>query len=295
MMTDGSSTTRDVPQPVRKKSRVHRALIWMALLYAGYCLLLYAVQDTLMFPGRLLQGYLEAPLSPNAVTISIELESGGQVPAWFLPAMDGEAKAPTVVFFHGNGETVNDGEGLIRTYLASGFNAYLPEYRGFGLAAGHPNERNIVSDMVRLYDELLKRPEVDAERIIFHGRSIGGAVAVQVAAHRECSALILQSTFLTARMFAREYFAPSFLVTNDFETQAVLPGLNLPTLIMHGCDDSIVAVEHGRRLHAMTPNSVYVEFECDHNDFPGAGNDVAHWEAIVSFLRKNRLGARAVP
>lgn len=269
------------------RSRWLRRVAGVALLYVSWCALLYLSQDVMMFPTHLAGPARSAPADPRASVMTLDIEGEeGQVYAWFLPAPSAvpDRPAPVVVIFHGNGEVIDDRDGFIDGYHALGCSVLLPEYRGYGNADGRPSEKGIVADAVRFYDQLVRRPDVDRSRIVFHGRSLGGGVAVQLAAQRPPAALILQSSFTSAAMMAHSYAVPAFLVKNPFRTDKVLPGLDLPTLIVHGTYDSVVPVEHGRQLSRLARRATYVEFKCDHNDFPGMGNDAAHWNTIAEFL-----------
>ncbi|MHC4911148.1 MAG: alpha/beta hydrolase, partial [Planctomycetota bacterium] len=161
----------------------------------------------------------------------------------------------------------------------------LIEYRGYGNCGGTPSERAIVADSLALIDLAAGRPEIDATRLVYHGRSIGGAIAAQVAARRAPWALILESTFTHAGWFALRYGAPPFLVTSPFRTKSVLPLLTCPILLFHGTADSIIPVAHGRKLAKIQPAATLVEFDgATHNDMPGPGNEREYWTRIGAVL-----------
>ncbi len=77
---------------------------------------------------------------------------------------------------------------------------------------------------------------------------------------------------------AHEYGLPGFLCRNPFATDRVLPTLPVPIAIFHGWRDHTIPVAHGRRLHALVPESRYTELPCGHDDFY---ND---WENVRAFL-----------
>jgi len=210
---------------------------------------------------------------------------GTRVEAWFIAAegVGAVRPGPVVVFFHGNGELIDDQRSLAAFYVAQGVSVLLPEYRGYGRTSGTPSQAAIVADMTRIYDELAARPEIDRGRIVFHGRSLGGGVAAALAAARPPAALILESTFTSLAALARTRGLPERLCRHPFRTDRVLPGLQRPVLILHGADDALIPAAHGRSLHASAPGSTYVELPGHHNDFPL--DRVAYEAAIVGFLR----------
>ena len=258
--------------------------IWLALLYFYW-------QDRILFPRHMIPASPFTVYNEATVVLTIGIEGGGQVEAWFIPApgVSAERPGPAVVFFHGNGEIIDWQEEIVAAYRRLGCSVLLPEYRGYGRSAGKPSEKEICADAVRFYDELIKRADVDKSRIVFHGRSLGGGVAADVSTQRKPAALILQSTFKNVAGMAWRVGAPPFLVRHPFRTDRAIANAGFPVLMFHGSRDGIVPVSHGRRLHALVPHSIYVEYECGHNDFPGLANEEAYWSEIRDFLSRNGI------
>ncbi len=286
------SQTSPAPAPAagRRPRRRWRFLIYLCVGYVAWCATLYFYQDHLIFPADMAPAAPKvAP--PGAELLSIPIEPGGQVEAIYWPATAaGSADLtpppkPVVIFCHGNAEIADFQDDIARSYARLGFAVMVPEYRGYGRSAGRPSEAAIVADTVHLHDLLLARPEIDRSRIVIHGRSIGGGVAAQLAARRPPAALILESTFTSVASFAAGYGVPAFLATSPFHTDRVIGGFRFPILLFHGSRDSIIPVRHGRRLHALAPAAKYVEYDADHNGFPGAANEAAYWREIELFLR----------
>jgi len=273
--------------------RIMMYLIIFILVYVVWCVILYSYQDRLVWPTDLAQPQSAKP--KNAETISLPIEGGGEVEAWFFPAKaDASGKpAPTVIYFHGNAELIDLQDRMVQGYSRMGVSVLLPEYRGYGRSAGKPSEKDIAADMIRFYDLLIQRADVDPSRIVFHGRSVGGGVAADLATRRTPAALILESTFSSIAGMALKFGAPPFLLKHPFRTDRVVEGLDVPMLIFHGTRDTVVPVSHGRRLHKLARGSTYVEYNCDHNDFPGEGNEEAYWREIQAFLA--RPGALKAP
>jgi fermentation-respiration switch protein FrsA (DUF1100 family) len=174
-----------------------------------------------------------------------------------------------------------------------GVSVFLPEYRGYGHSAGKPSEAEIADDMVRFYDLLIRCADVDPSRVVFHGRSVGGGVAADLATRRVPAALILESTFASIARMAIKFGAPPFLLRHPFHTDRAVEALDAPTLIFHGTRDTVVPVSHGRLLHKLARRATYIEYNSDHNDFPGEGNEEAYWREIQAFL--GRAGVVSAP
>src|SRR5439155_21816834 len=122
--------------------------------------------------------------------LSVPLEGGRpdqRVPGllWLTPeARQSGQPQPVVVFCHGNADIADVKTWIVDQYHKLGCCVFVPEYRGYGRAPGQPSETGIVHDTVLLFDELMKRPEIDRSRVAIHGQSLGGGVAAQLAAQR---------------------------------------------------------------------------------------------------------------
>ncbi len=261
----------------------------IAAFYVLWCGVLFFYQDRLLFPTDAPQEPLPRPLTGPAaeatIVVLIDTPQGANE-AWFLPAPSAstEVPAPAVMFFHGNAEIIDYQDHIVAGYHRLGVSVMLPEYRGYGVAAGRPSQRAIREDNERFYEWLAARPEVDADRIVFHGRSLGGGVACDLATVRRPAALILESTFISAASMASQYLAPEFLCRHPFRNDRVVVQLDCPILIGHGALDETLPIHHGRHLRELVPEAEYREYTCGHNDFPGDGNEADWWEAVAQTI-----------
>jgi len=189
-----------------------------------------------------------------------------------------------VMFFHGNAEIIDGQQWLLEHYHGLGVSVLLPEYRGYGRSGGTPSEKGIVQDMLKFFDQATRRKDVDASRIVFHGRSLGGAVAIAVAGHRRPSLLITEGAFRSVTSMAIRFGVPPLLVRNPFRSERRVPRLDMPMLIFHGTLDEIVPVTHGRRLRHRAKNATYVEYPCHHNELPGERHIDDYWSRIAAAL-----------
>jgi fermentation-respiration switch protein FrsA (DUF1100 family) len=267
-------------------------LIYIGAAYFAWCLVLYLAQDSLMWAPQYARATAAAPPYERGRVMKIELDSGGFVDAVFVPAPEASAEhpCPVVILCHGNAEQIDQQQWFVKQFSAMGVSVFIPEYRGYGRASGKPSQRAIGQDIVRLREMMLKQPEVDATRVVYYGRSIGGGVACDLASKHRPAALILQSTYTSAASMAWSYGAPPFLVTSPFRNAAVIAAApDLPLLIFHGSQDQVIPVSHGRALHHLSPKSVYVEYDADHLDFPPTGKEEDFWQHVRAFLAENRI------
>jgi fermentation-respiration switch protein FrsA (DUF1100 family) len=255
--------------------------------------MLHALQRSILFAGQ----RRPAPDSPRTLPetgerLWLDIESG-RVEAWYVPGegRTPELPGPAVIFAHGNAELIDDWPSMLNWYRKRGIGVLMPEYRGYGRSDGQPSSEAIVADVDEWYRRLSTRPEIDPERIVFHGRSLGGGVVCALARRHAPAAFVLQSTFTSLADLAwHHYCAPSWLLRDHFDNEAVLSALPRPTLITHGSDDEIVPVEHAQRLHETAAESrLLVVDGCGHNDCP------MRWDAIDHFWTEHVFSGPRAP
>lgn len=260
------------------------------VVYGVWLTLLYLKQDSMVFPRHYAGPALpEGRLPPRVESVWIEAGTGGvRVEGWLLPAESPAVgdRHPAVIYCHGNAELIDDNMERATAWATRGFVVLLPEYRGYGRSGGAPSQRAITEDMVRFYDWLVARPEVDGSRVFVHGRSLGGGVAAQLAARRPTAGLVLESTFTSIASFAWGVGGVPWIVKHPFRTDEALRGYDRPVLIFHGREDDIIPVSHGRALAKMLPRAVYVETAGDHMNYPPDLG--AFWGEVDRFVGKVR-------
>ncbi len=157
-----------------------RLLIIAAAGYATYVVAAWAVQEQFLFPGARRTPAADAESRyPEVQRVWTTGEDGARVEAWYAPggAASPRGRGPAVMFFHANGDLLDDVWPAVRPYLDRGWSAMCVEYRGYGRSTGRPSQDGIVADCVRFRAWLDARPEVDSGRVIYHGISLGGGVA----------------------------------------------------------------------------------------------------------------------
>ncbi len=260
---------------------------WLLLSLAG-CM----IQRAFVWPMSA-EEVVDRPVPPGAELVWVGDENQ-RVEGWFFPAQKSaeNSKRPAVIFFHGNNELIDHCLEFAERYTANGMSTLLVEYRGYGRSTGIPAMAAVRSDMVQFFDWLASRPEVDATRIVFHGRSIGGAVAADLSKYREPAAMILASTFTSMEVMFWRFGIPGFLVQDKYRTQDVMEQVGFPVLVMHGARDNIIPVSDGRELGASGAKTTYVEYDSNH-DLPTQW--IPFEEDILRFLQRSNIIADVKP
>lgn len=248
-----------------------------------------AIIDTAVFPGHRFPPPANGPPLPPTTTYWLDADEGVRVEAWLYlpPHASAGHPVPVVLFFHGNGETIDQQRMIIEGYLQRGVGVFLPEWRGYGRSGGSPSQAAIGQDMRRFRDWLIEQPGVDPRKLIYHGRSLGGGVACDLASRHAPAAMVLESTFTSVTAMAGRLLVPPFLVRHPFRNIETIRRADWPILIMHGGRDTTVPLTHARRNRDAATNSplvLYHEFDSSHNDLAWSPQDRAEYWRLVEEL-----------
>jgi len=184
--------------------------------------------------------------------------------------------AKTVIYFHGNGEIVEDYlELFVPVFEQLGFNLFLAEYRGYGMSTGEPGLAAMLEDV----EHIIKAVGKPLDQLVLFGRSIGSLYAIHGASiFPEIPGLIIESGVaeILERVLLRA--KPEELgvhmtelekaVATDFNHQEKLGKYKGSTFVMHAEHDSMVSCMHGLKLHqwAPDPKAMKIFEKGDHND-----------------------------
>lgn len=264
-------------------------LILALVLFSAYELFLGYMQDQLVYPGAFAHlAPATATLPPGVEQAFVETEPSVRVEGWFYPAADasGSAKRPAVLITHGNYETIDGGMYHAQGLHDLGLSVLLVEYRGYGRCAGKPTQTGILRDLLAWQTWLAARPEVDSTRIVYFGRSLGGAAAAQLAGARPPRALILESTFSSLDSMALRRLGLPILLRDHWRTDQVLARLDCPVLLLHGRGDSVIPVAEARHLREVARHARLWEYAGGHTDL-GGGDSKRYWAEFGKFLRES--------
>ena len=178
---------------------------------------------------------------------------------------------PTLVLFHGNGETMATSIPRAGGIAGRGFGVLLAEYRGYGRsgASGTPSEEGLYDDGAAAL-AFLHDAGVPAARIVLWGTSLGTGVASELAANGNGARLVLCTPYTSIRDLAARvaWFLPWRLVVQErFDTLAKAPRIRVPTLVVHGDQDEVVPFDMGEAVaHAIDGATFFRVPGGHHND-----------------------------
>jgi hypothetical protein len=245
--------------------RARRVVHVLAALAVGYlvlCVLGCAGYRSLLYPAP----HDAGPRVPPGATLRTFTASDGLVvTALHFAAPPGQ---PTVVHFHGNGESLR-GDALFGARLhEEGVGVLLVEYRGYGSSPGSPTEDGLYRD-ARAALEGLAADGVPKEKIVVCGTSLGTGVAAEMAARGLAGIMILISPYTSIpRVAARvvPFLPTSILVGDRYDTLAKAPAIAAPTLVIHGGDDEVIPYSMGREVTAAIPGARLVTVPHGHHN-----------------------------
>lgn len=220
--------------------------------------------------------------------VFLDTEDDVRIHGFYLPDATGRADPPrAILFLHGNAGNASHRLPNAAELARLGSDVLLLDYRGYGRSEGAPSEEGVYADARAGLAHLLGTRGIPESRVVLFGRSLGGAVAVDLARGRKLAGVILESTFTNVRDIAGTLAGPPgrWLAGDAFDSQSKIAELRAPLLFFHGDRDRIIAPRLGRRLYEAAPEPRAFE------TIPGAGhNDTVqkggrpYFERIGRFL-----------
>lgn len=242
-----------------------KAVVAAALVYLVIMALFWFLQRKVLFPAS-------AEIYRDPADMGWPFEEVwtdtpfGKTHGWWIPL---ENARGAVLFSHGNAGNIADRLESVSLFRELGFSVLLYDYGGYGRSGGTPAEARCYADIRAMWRHLTEDRGVSPEKIVIFGRSLGGAVAVDLAAEVRVGAVVLESTFLSVPEVAAERFwwLPLHLLCRDkFDSQAKVGRIPSPTLVVHSKEDTLIQFRHGQGLYArVTAPKMFLEIHGDHN------------------------------
>lgn len=208
---------------------------------------------------------------------------GTRLHGWYVPH---EHPRAAVLFCHGNaGNLSHRAETLQLLHDYVGVSVLIFDYRGYGRSEGRPHEQGVLADARAARAWLANRQRIAERDVVLLGRSLGGAVAVDLAAGDGARALVVESSFTSLPDVAAYYYpwlAVRWLMRTRFDSVGKIGAYRGPLLQSHSTADTIIPYQFGRRLFeaANEPKQLITFSDLDHNDpLPPS-----YYDALVEFL-----------
>lgn len=210
---------------------------------------------------------------------------GTRLHGWYVPKKNARA---AVLFCHGNGGNLTHRAIILRLlHERVGVSVLIFDYRGYGRSEGKPSEQGVLSDALAARAWLAAREKIPETGVVLMGESLGGAVAVDLAARDGARALILESTFSSLPDVAAYHYPilpVRWAMRSQFDSVGKIGEYHGPLFQAHGDADTIVPLQFGERLFdaANEPKQFLRVPGHDHNDLMPA----SYFDAVADFLEK---------
>jgi hypothetical protein len=220
--------------------------------------------------------------------IDIATPDGNKLNAWLfkVPGSD-----KLTIVSHGNAGNISNRLYLANALVPAGSSVLIYDYRGYGLSTGTPSVKGILQDGLTAYDYVHKQLGYPADKILLYGESIGTGVTCNLACHRSCAAVILQSGISSLPAAGRFVFPflwlyPDFIFAEPhLENVLRVKDIHVPILLLHGKVDHIVAFQNSEQMFAAANDPKQLVFlpHCGHNDMGVQDTRLFH-DAISHFV-----------
>lgn len=236
------------------------------------------------------------PLSPAGVPIfPVEVEEGITIDCGFWV---NSRECPSILYFHGNGESVPGYSLVAPFYTRRGINLCVVDYRGYGSSGGKPAVSNMMADAHIVLNRFKTKIGRDSynNNLFVMGRSLGSLPALELVFHHqdEIRGLIIESG--TANNFSRMWSnlglnpkEPALNKQSLFLNKVKIRQVRIPTLIIHGENDDLIPVSEGRELYknsAAPEKKILIIPGAGHNDIMTVKEDL-YFDTIGDFIQAN--------
>ena len=213
--------------------------------------------------------YQPASLAETPVTFTGEAPQdvtartgdGLDLAGYYWPAASGNGTL--VVYFHGNGYNQLVGAARAESLREGGHGVLVASYRGYGGNPGSPSEAGLFADAEAWMAKA--RELAPGAKIYLFGHSLGGAVALEMAARHEVAGVATLGTF--ARLADQAPSIARGILPDRFDNVAAIRRVSEPVLLLHGTEDDVVPIAAGEELADASPNATLVRLT-------GAGHQV---------------------
>jgi hypothetical protein len=245
-------------------------LVIVGGLYVFVCIYLFFMQDRLLFypnlPSRKIAATPEK-IGLNFEPVTITTSDNVQITGWFVPA---EKAKGTLLFFHGNAGNISHRLDSLAIFHRLGLSTLIIDYRGYGESEGRVSEQGTYLDAEASWRYLTETKGIDPKEIVIFGRSLGGAVAAELAARTRPAGLIMESVFSSVPDMAAQlypFFPVRLLARYQYDVKKAVRRITSPVLVVHSPDDEIIPFANGLNVYqAAGAPKTFLEIRGSHNE-----------------------------
>ncbi len=257
-------------------------IVLFFLAYTGICVYYYFYQDSLIFLSR----HVPAKEYKELLRYNITYEyNGAKINGWRVIY---NKNLPTIFYFGGNGERVNEAFVDYKRHYGSHVNFVTFEYPGYGKSSGKPTEKSFLEYQKFAIQKFMAENNIASSKSVFVGHSLGSSVATQLAKPLKPAGVILITPFDSIyEVGHRRYpFLPlNILLKHPFDSKAVAPSLAMPVLVVEAENDTVTPTEHAESLIESWKGPVKKLF-LKEGTHANVYEYKAVWQEMKSFIRR---------
>ncbi len=266
--------------------------IWPRLLVVSLLVLLVLgtlrlfERRNLYYPTRMIE-QVPSDIGLSYEDIHFVAEDDCKLHGWWIPH---EEARGTILMCHGNAGNISGRVWMAGDLHRLGVNVFLFDYRGFGKSSGFASEKGLYRDARAAYEVVRARYDnAEDPPILIYGRSLGGAVAIDLAQKKSIKGLIIESTFTSAVAVGEKLYPrlPIRWFCHDrYDSLSKMNSITVPLLMAHSPDDQLIPYEMGQALfeQAASPVKTFCRISGGHNDSGWTGKD-PYWLQIEGFVK----------
>lgn len=247
------------------------------------------------FPERFLEATPKDYLLEPYEEVFFPAADGTRLHGWYVHGHD---ERGVLLWFHGNAGNISHRlHNLKKLHDALHIPIFIFDYREYGLSEGEISKAGTFSDARGAFEYLTNEKGFDPSAVLLFGRSLGTALAVDIASREECLGVILEAAFTSTDDMMQRYFpffSPPPQTTVKYDSLSIIDRIRSPVLFLHGQWDQTIPVSMARRLFDKThaPKKFYEISGADHNDtyLVGGTEYFAVWQKFLNqcFSRQER-------
>lgn len=247
-----------------KKKTLKKMIIWIASIYVLVIVGIYALQKYIIFQPVELAAEYKFAFENSHDEFFIKTTDGAMLNALLF-----QTELPCkglVIYFHGNADNLQRWGNYHSDFTSRGYDILMPDFRGFGKSTGQPDELKFYQDAQLIYNWVFENFEKYKKReVVIYGRSLGCAVASNLATKVEVQKVILETPFKNIynlmKTNGRVLFLP-FDFKYNFSNDEHLAKIQKPIYIFVGTKDLVVPNKSTEQLKSLLkPSDQYIEIE----------------------------------
>lgn len=185
-------------------------------------------------------------------SVFLESTNKRKINGWWLMPENTTSKG-TIIFFHGNSGSLFSHYSLITPLVKYGYTVFLFDYSGFGYSEGKSTQKNALGDGQAVIQYVCDSLRESQENIIIYGQSFGGQLAITAYLNNKnnkIKGIVSEGTFTSSKDIAKHHLGLTgkVLTKQTFNAKESIKNIEIPMLIIHSKEDSIVPFQMGREL-----------------------------------------------